>query len=424
MGLPPARSAFTARDRANPDLVRRIIGSIHVRLARDRRSRESAHARRECIHGSRTAGDAHRARGWNTIGRGRVPTAAVHASLARDRFHIWRADDHLPRGHGSRRRDHVARGLGGISLATNRGRRARARSGWTRGGVTLVLARVSRAIAGDLLGGADVFLAIGGVVLAIADVVLGGADGPSTRSSGTSPSPMFPALATTPGRDAQPLARSSPLVAMGPATVGRGAGAPASSTAPSPAPAQRPAAARRTQWEDRMDAKSRRKLEMGTRALEFSRGHPDTSPGYTAALTRLEERLTRADQLASRQRAGQLEVRAATARKAELRRAMQQAHLAHLAQVGKAAAREIPELAQKFVFRPGTTTYLAFRTAARGMAAEAQNQKEALVKHGLVETVLDNLVQVLDQFDAAVEHGAEGRQAHVGASAELHAVAD
>lgn len=380
----------------------------------------------------------HRARGWNTIGRGRVPTAAVHASLARDRFHIWRADDHLPRGHGSRGRDHVALGPGGISLATNRGRRARARSSWTRGGVALVLARVSLAIAGALLGGADVFLsiadvflsiagvvlAIAGVVLAIADIVLGGADGPSTRSSGTSPSPMFPSLATTPDRGAQPLARSSPLVAMGPATVGRGAGAPASSTAPSPAPAQRPAAARRTQWEDRMDAKSRRKLEMGTRALEFSRGHPDTSPGYTAALTRLEERLTRADQLASRQRAGQLEVRAATARKAELRRAMQQAHLAHLAQVGKAAAREIPELAQKFVFRPGTTTYLAFRTAARGMAAEAQNQKEALVKHGLVETVLDNLVQVLDQFDAAVEHGAEGRQAHVGASAELHAVAD
>jgi len=173
-----------------------------------------------------------------------------------------------------------------------------------------------------------------------------------------------------------------------------------------------------------MDAKSRRKLEMATRALEFSRGHPDTSPGYIAAVTRLEERLARADQLATQQREGLLDVRAATARKQELRRAMRQAHLAHLAQVGKAAARDVPELAQKFVFRPGTTTYLAFRTAARGMAAEAESQKEVLVKHGLADTVLANLVQALDQFDAAVEQGSEGRQAHVGASAELRAVAD
>ena len=173
-----------------------------------------------------------------------------------------------------------------------------------------------------------------------------------------------------------------------------------------------------------MNAKVRRKLEMGARALDFSRTHPDPSPGYTAAMTRLGERLARGEQVASQQRDGQLEVRAASARKAELRRAMRRAHLPHLAQVAKVAAREVPELAQKLVLRPGPTTYLAFRTAARGMAAEAQNQKEVLVKHGLVETVLDNLVQALDQFDAAMEQAAEGRQAHVGASAELKAVAD
>ena len=141
-------------------------------------------------------------------------------------------------------------------------------------------------------------------------------------------------------------------------------------------------------------------------------------------LDRMEERLARGGQLASQQRQGQLEVRAATARKLELRGTMRQAHLSHLAQVAKVVAREVPELAQKLVLRPGPTTYLAFRTAARGMAAEAQNQEEVLVKHGLVETVLDNLVQALDQFDAAMEQATGGRQAHVGASAELKAVAD
>jgi hypothetical protein len=173
-----------------------------------------------------------------------------------------------------------------------------------------------------------------------------------------------------------------------------------------------------------MDAKSRRKIEMGKSALEFSRSHPDTSPGYTAALTRLADRLTRADQIASQQMDGLRDVRAASERKLELRRVLKNAHLAHVAQVGKVAAREVPELAQKFVFRPGTTTYLAFRTAARGMAAEAQTHKDVLVKHGLAETVLDNLMHALDQFDAAVEQRLEGRQAHVGASAELRSVAD
>jgi hypothetical protein len=173
-----------------------------------------------------------------------------------------------------------------------------------------------------------------------------------------------------------------------------------------------------------MNAKSRRKLEMGRGVLGFSRSHPFASPGYTAALTRLEERLGRADLLAAQQRDGLLEVRAATARKRELRRTMRQAHLTHLARVAKVAEREVPELAQKFVLKPGTTSYLAFRTAARGIAAEAQNQKDLLVKHGLVDTVLDDLVQSLDLFDAAVEHGTRGRQAHVGASAELRAVAD
>lgn len=163
---------------------------------------------------------------------------------------------------------------------------------------------------------------------------------------------------------------------------------------------------------------------MGTRALDFSRAHPDASPGYAAAVTRLEERLARGEQLATQQREGTLEVRAATAQKRKLRRTMQRAHLSHLAQVAKVAAREVPELAQKLVLKPGTTTYLAFRTAARGMAAEARSQKEILVKHGLAESVLEDLGRTLDQFDAAVEGGRGGRQAHVGASAELRAVAD
>jgi hypothetical protein len=171
-----------------------------------------------------------------------------------------------------------------------------------------------------------------------------------------------------------------------------------------------------------MDARSRRKLEMGSRALEFSRAHPDESSGYQAVVSRLEERLARARQVAAQQRSGLLAVRAAAARKFELRRTMREAHLAHLSQAAKAAAREAPEVGQKFVLRPGISTYVGFRTTARGFADEAQPHRELLVRHGLVESVLADLGQALDQFDAAMENGAEARALHVGASAELRAV--
>jgi hypothetical protein len=36
-----------------------------------------------------------------------------------------------------------------------------------------------------------------------------------------------------------------------------------------------------------MDATTRRNIESGKRALDFSRAHPDGSPGYAAALARL-----------------------------------------------------------------------------------------------------------------------------------------
>ena len=171
-----------------------------------------------------------------------------------------------------------------------------------------------------------------------------------------------------------------------------------------------------------VNAKSRRKIEMGTRVLEWSRAHPDASPGYAAAVSRLEDRLNRAQQLAEQQRNGILEVRRATRRKEELRRTIKQAHLIHLASVAEVASSEEPELVQKFVLPRRVNTYLAFRTAARGVAAEAESRKEMLVKHGLSETVLQELTQLLDEFDLVVEQGTQGRAAHIGASSGLENV--
>ena len=163
---------------------------------------------------------------------------------------------------------------------------------------------------------------------------------------------------------------------------------------------------------------------MGENAAGFSRAHQDESPGYQAVLSGVEEKLVRAKEAAAAQRGGLLGVGANADRKLELRRTMREAHLAHIAQVARAAGRDAPEVAQKFRFRPGTTTYVAFQTTARAFLAEAETHRELLVRHGLVESVLAELRQSLDQFDAAMVSGAEARAAHVRASAELRRLAD
>jgi hypothetical protein len=141
----------------------------------------------------------------------------------------------------------------------------------------------------------------------------------------------------------------------------------------------------------RMNAKTRSKLDMGDRALNFSRAHPDASPGYAAALTGLEQRLTKARELARAQQEGINQRKAANARKNKLRRQMSKTQLRHLARVAKVATKETPELAGKLVLKSQPRAYRSFRAVAGTMVAEAQTQKELLVKHGLADTVLESL---------------------------------
>jgi hypothetical protein len=173
-----------------------------------------------------------------------------------------------------------------------------------------------------------------------------------------------------------------------------------------------------------MDAKTRRTLEMAKRALNFSQAHPYENPGYVAAVSRLEASVARAGLLAVQQRDGFSEVRAAAAQKRELRRKMRRTHLPHLATVAEAADKERPGLAEKFVLVPAAAPYMAFRAAAQGFATQALVEKDLLLKHGLLEPIVESFNEAIQEFDRAVERGTEGRRAHVGARAELDAIAD
>lgn len=172
-----------------------------------------------------------------------------------------------------------------------------------------------------------------------------------------------------------------------------------------------------------MKAESRRKIEMGARALEFSHAHPDSEPGAAEAVARLEQLVMRANETAAVQRDGIIRVHAASTRKQELRREMLDVPIAHLAEVGRAAARDEHELGKTFQFNPSASTFLAFRTAARSMIASAQAHREVLLKHGLSQSVLDEFVRKLDEFDAVMALGNDGRTNRMGATRELQAVA-
>jgi hypothetical protein len=162
---------------------------------------------------------------------------------------------------------------------------------------------------------------------------------------------------------------------------------------------------------------------MGATALEFSLAHPDPDPGYTAAVERLADLLKRADQLATQQREGMIASRSATSRKKELRQTMKEAHLVHIATIAKIATSELPELDRKFVLPKDTTSYVAFRTAARASEVAARNHKDLLVKHGMSEPLLQGLTDSLAEFDVVDKQGETGRVEHVGASFELNQLA-
>jgi hypothetical protein len=91
--------------------------------------------------------------------------------------------------------------------------------------------------------------------------------------------------------------------------------------------------------------------------------------------------------------------------------------------VGKAAAGDDHELRSAFQFHPNASTLLAFRHAAGTIADAAVAHKDVLVKHGLAVPVLDELLQMIQQFDAAVDLGKAGRTTHVAATGELETLA-
>ncbi|HET9985573.1 MAG TPA: hypothetical protein VFQ38_18370 [Longimicrobiales bacterium] len=174
-----------------------------------------------------------------------------------------------------------------------------------------------------------------------------------------------------------------------------------------------------------MKAKGRRKLEASARALGFCEENPDDGdPGYVTSVARLKALVADGTVQAQAQRAGILEVRTATALRHAKRRTMLGTHVAHLGRVAELAAQEDPEVKGWFTMsRAGRNQFGAFLTAARVMAARADEKRDLLARHGLSPKVLDDFKRELAAVEQLTADWNAGRARHVAASAKLEAIA-
>ena len=172
-----------------------------------------------------------------------------------------------------------------------------------------------------------------------------------------------------------------------------------------------------------MNAQLRRRLEMAARCRDFLRAHQMDGVGQDLGLTKLEQLLEQAENLVTQQRTGTAVERAATKQRRDLRRALQPRILGYLSAVGAIAASQNAELAEQFRMPAPNTTHQGLLTMSRAILEKATAQKDLLVKLGMSESVLDELATALGQYEDTLQATSAGRREHVGAKADLKAVA-
>jgi len=172
-----------------------------------------------------------------------------------------------------------------------------------------------------------------------------------------------------------------------------------------------------------MNAQVRRRLEMAARARDFLRAHQMEGVGQDLGLTKLEQLLEHAENLATQQRTGVAVERSAVKQRQELRRALQPRILGYLSAVGAVVGTQSAELAEQFRMPSPNGTHQALLTMSRAILERATAQQELLVKLGMSEHVLDELTTALGQYEDTLQATSAGRREHVGASADLEVVA-
>ncbi len=172
-----------------------------------------------------------------------------------------------------------------------------------------------------------------------------------------------------------------------------------------------------------MNTVVRRRLDMATRVRDFLRAHKTDVVGEGLGLAKLEELVTRAEALVARQRAGFAVTRSATMQRQGIRDTLQTALLRYLKAVSQAASKVNPDLVAQFQMPHLKVSHQVFVAAVGGLLAKANEQKDLLVSHGMQPSLLDDLGSALADFERTLEASRTGRREHMGATADLTAVA-
>ena len=172
-----------------------------------------------------------------------------------------------------------------------------------------------------------------------------------------------------------------------------------------------------------MDRAGQLTFEMVTRSVKFNDAQPDTDPGHGVTVERLKKVQGEMADAIAKQRAGRIKRHGGSVEKRRLRREMLAGPIPYLVELGEVAGRDHPELVTDLRYAPTGRSYLAHRTAARGLQAAAVSHQEVLSQYGLSDAIMQVFGQMLDQFDVAMQDADAGRAAQKSATAVLDTVA-
>lgn len=170
-----------------------------------------------------------------------------------------------------------------------------------------------------------------------------------------------------------------------------------------------------------MDSLIQIKLEVGGRVVGFCHAHPSDNAGLNTAVVKLEDRLARASTLSQQHERGQIVVKASVLTKSGLRAAVRDG-LILVAGLADAAAAEQPDLAVRIRIPAERLNRLEFITKSR-VAVQLATEVEPLLKqYGLPDTLLAEISAAIDRIELTEGAKEVGRNAQVGASADLDKV--
>lgn len=164
-------------------------------------------------------------------------------------------------------------------------------------------------------------------------------------------------------------------------------------------------------------------LLMAIRVYEFVIAFPEANPGYNQAVALLKDRLARAETLAAMERSGRVASRVAKDQRKALVAELRATPLRLLAEVARAAFKDQPEVMRRFRVPSSGVGKTTFITAVRATLAEAEAARELLLQHGLPETLLAEVAAAVERYDGLITSANTGLREHVGAHADLEAVA-